>query len=136
MKKILIVLSALTALNAEYTIIKDDMTKLMWEDTPHTSETKVNYQEATQYCSDLKLGEIENWRLPTLMDLLSIVDYKRYKPAIKKEFSHVNKDTVYWSSTSYAKSDDEYWGVSFKDGATSNVTTNYDRLIRCVSDLK
>lgn len=136
MKKLLVILSVISTLNAQNTIVKDDKTKLLWEDTEHTKETKVNYSQALTYCSELELGEVKNWRIPTLTELLSIVDYKRYKPAILKEFSNIDNDTLYWTSTSYVRSDDEFWGVSFKDGSTSNASANYDRYIRCVSDMK
>ncbi len=130
------ILSTISILGAEQTIIKDDTTKLLWEDTKHVEQTKVTHTQAVSYCSTLEIGEHNDWRLPTLDELLSIVDYKRYKPAILKEFSHHNKDTLYWSSTPYVKSADEFWGVSFKDGSTSNASISYDRYIRCVRGIK
>ncbi len=136
MKKLMILLSTLSILSAEQTMVKDDVNKLLWEDTMHVELTKVNYTQAKNYCEELKIEEIDNWRLPTLQDLLTIIDYKRYKPAILKEFNHFVTDTLYWSSTPYARSADEYWGVSFKDGSTSNASMNYDRYVRCVSDIK
>ena len=134
-KTITLLLSSLIFLSAETTLIKDDVHKLMWEDTKHVDETKINHIQARSYCKNLELGEL-NWRIPTLTELLSIVDYKSYKPAILKEFNRVDNDTLYWSSTPYARSSDEYWGVSFKDGSTSNASETYDRLVRCVADIK
>lgn len=137
MKKTLIILmSTISIINAEALIVKDDTHKLLWEDSLHTKDTKVTHMAAGAYCSDLVIGEYNSWRVPTLTELLTIVDYKRYKPAILKEFDHVSKDTLYWTSTPYARSSDEYWGVSFKDGATSNAAQSYDRQVRCVRDLK
>jgi len=137
MKKTLILLiSTLSLLSAEATIVKDDKHKLLWEDSLHVEKIKITHIKAESYCSNLEIGVYKNWRLPTLTELLSIVDYKRYKPALLKEFNHVNKDTLYWTSTPYVRSSDEYWGVSFKDGATSNATETYDRYVRCVKDIK
>jgi hypothetical protein len=137
MKKTLIVLtSVISLISAEALVVKDDVNKLLWEDSVHAEDTKVNHKEAEEYCANLELGEYKEWRLPTLTELLTIVDYKRYKPAILKEFDHVSKDTLYWTSTPYARSSDEFWGVSFKDGATSNAAQTYDRLVRCVQELK
>ena len=127
---------AFSMIMAEATMIKDPKSNLVWEDTMHVSEVKITHIKAKSYCSELKLGAFEDWRLPTLNELLSIVDYKRYKPALLKEFSYANKDTLYWSSTPYAKTSDEFWGVSFKDGATSNASETYDRYVRCVRDAK
>ena len=136
MKTLMIIFATISILSAEQTIVKDDLKKLMWEDTIHTEDTKVNYTQAISYCKELKLGEFTDWRVPTLQELFSIVDYKRYKPAILKEFRHYNKDTLYWSSTPYVKESDEYWGINFKDGASSNAAINYDRYIRCVREDK
>lgn len=137
MKKTLIfVLTSLSILSADATIVKDDKHKLLWEDSEHVEDTKVTHMKAQAYCSNLEIGGYTNWRVPTLSELLSIVNYKRYKPAILKEFNYVNKDTIYWSSTNYAKSSDEFWGVNFKDGATSNASQTYDRYVRCVQDFK
>ena len=130
------ILSTISILSAEQSMIKDETSKLLWEDTEHVELTKVTYTQAVSYCGALETGEYTNWRLPTLDELLSIVDYKRYKPAILKEFKYYNKDTIYWSSTPYVKSSDEFWGVNFKDGSTSNASINYDRYIRCVRGIK
>jgi len=137
MKKTLIILtSVISLISAEALVVKDDVNKLLWEDSVHTEDTKVNHMEAEAYCANLEIGEYKSWRVPTLTELLSIVDYKRYKPAILKEFDHVSKETLYWTSTPYARSSDEFWGVSFKDGATSNAAQTYDRQVRCVQELK
>jgi len=137
MKKTLIVLtSVIGMISAEALVVKDDVNKLLWEDSVHTEDTKVNHMKAEAYCTNLEIGEYKTWRVPTLTELLTIVDYKRYKPSILKEFDHVSKDTLYWTSTVYARSSDEFWGVSFKDGATSNAAQSYDRQVRCVHELK
>ena len=136
MRILLMITLAFSMMMAEATMIKDPKTNLIWEDNMHVSEVKITHIKAKVYCSELKLGDFENWRLPTLQELLSIVDYKRYKPALVKAFNYSNKDTLYWSSTPYAKTSDEFWGVSFKDGATSNASETYDRYVRCVRDTK
>ena len=134
-KTITLLLASITLVTAETTLIKDDVHKLMWEDTKHVDETKINHIQAIDYCKNLTLGDLK-WHIPTLNELLTIVDYKSYKPAILKEFNHVDKEVLYWTSTPYSRSSDEYWGVSFKDGSTSNASETYDRYVRCVADIK
>ena len=134
-KTIVLLFISITWLSAETTLIKDDVQKLIWEDTKHVEETKINHIQAVDYCKSLALGDFK-WRIPSLNELLSIVDYSSYKPAILKEFNRVDKETLYWSDTPYARSSDEYWGVSFKDGSTSNASQTYDRYVRCVADIK
>ncbi len=135
-KTLLLLLGSLCMLLAQPSIVKDPQRGILWEDTPHNQSEKLNYQRAQNYCQELILGEFKEWRLPTLMELLSIVDYSKYQPAILKEFQYVTDDALYWSSTPYVRSQDERWGVNFKDGSTSNASINYDRYVRCVHDLK
>ena len=137
MSKISITLLALSAFAmAEITMIKDARTNLMWEDTPHVRETKITQPRAKEYCSELKLGGFEDWRLPTIQELLTIVDYRRVSPAILKAFSYTEEESFYWTKTHVADEDDAFWGVNFKRGASSKASEYYDRYVRCVRDVK
>ena len=121
---------------AEATMVRDTRTGLMWEDTPHVKETKITHPRAKTYCSELRLGTFDNWRLPTIKELLSIVDYTRVEPAIFKTFDYVEEESFYWTSTPVAGEDDEFWGVNFKHGESSRASEYYDRYVRCVRDMK
>ena len=121
---------------AEATMVRDTRTGLMWEDTPHAKETKITHPRAKAYCKALRLGGFENWRLPTIKELLSIVDYSRVEPATFKAFDHVEEESFYWSATPVAGEDDEFWGVNFKRGESSRASEYYDRYVRCVRDMK
>jgi len=136
MRIVFIMAVTLSMVMAEPTMVKDPETNLVWEDTLHNTEGKVTHIEAKAYCEALKLGTFENWRLPTLNELLSIVDYRRYKPAILEEFKRVDNDTIYWSNTVSARANDDFWGVVFRDGSTKTVSGLYGRYIRCVRDIK
>lgn len=136
MRILLMMTAALSIAMAETTMVKDPTTNLIWEDTIHTTEDKITHDEAKTYCDSLKDGEVSGWRLPTLNELLSIVDYSRSDPAILKEFNHIKSGTVYWTSTAYVRSRDQFWGVDFKDGATEGTLKNYSRYVRCVKAAK
>ncbi len=125
-----------TLLFAEATMVRDTHTGLMWEDTPHVKEVKITQPRAKAYCRELKLGGFENWRLPTIKELLGIVDYTRVSPATFKVFSYIEDESFYWTSTPVADADDEYWGVNFKRGESSRASEYYDRYVRCVRDMK
>jgi hypothetical protein len=136
MHKFLMMIFFFSALMAETTIVKDPKTALMWEDTPHVRETKITQPRAKVYCSELKTGGFEDWRLPTIQELLTIIDYKRISPALLKEFSYVDDESFYWTQTSVADESDAFWGVNFKRGASSKASEYYDRYVRCVRDAK
>jgi len=117
---------------AEITMVSDPKTGLLWEDTSHVRETKITQPRAKEYCEELKLGTFEDWRLPTIQELLTIIDYSRTSPAILKAFSYVDEESFYWSKTHVADEDDAFWGVNFKRGASSKASEYYDRYARCV----
>ena len=136
MRIVIIMAIAFSALMAETTIIKDPKTNLMWEDTPHVREAKIRQPRAKTYCSELKLGGFEDWRLPTIHELLTIIDYTRISPAILREFSYVEDESFYWTKTHVADEDDAFWGVNFKRGYSSKASEYYDRYARCVRNAK
>jgi len=136
MRSLLVFCVAAAALFAETTMVKDPKHGLLWEDTPHVKETKVNYTQAKAYCKELDLGGFHDWRVPTLHELLTIVDYRRYKPALKKPLAYVEDESSYWTTTLYIGDSGSRWVVNFKDGATSDASENYDRYVRCVRKIK
>jgi len=126
----------LILLTSEASMVRDRHTHLMWEDTPHVKETKITHPRAKEYCSELTLGGYKNWRLPTIHELLTLVDYSRVSPAILNAFSYIEDESFYWTSTRVADEDDAFWGVNFKRGASSKASEYYDRYVRCVRDDK
>ncbi len=135
-KVLLFLILPATFLFAEATMVKDTRTGLLWEDTPHVKEVKITHPKAVLYCKALKLGGYTDWRLPTIKELLSIVDYSRTSPATFKAFDYTEPESFYWSSTPIADADDEFWGVNFKRGASSRAAEYYDRYVRCVRNMK
>ena len=136
MRNIFIMIMAFSLSMAEITIVQDPSTNLMWEDTQHAEDGQVTYLEADAYCTTLKLGGFNDWRIPSLRELLTIVDYTRYEPATLKEFGRVDQDKLYWSSTPYANKSMEFWGIVFEDGDVDNASALYDRRVRCVRVIK
>ena len=121
---------------AETTMVKVTSTDLLWEDTPHVREAKITQVRAKAYCSELRLGEFKDWRLPSIQELLTIIDYRRTSPALLKAFNYVEDESFYWSQTVVADESDAFWGVNFKRGASSKASEYYDRYVRCVRSLK
>jgi hypothetical protein len=121
---------------AEITMVKVTSTNLLWEDTPHVREAKITQVRAKAYCSELRLGEFQDWSLPSIQELLSIIDYRRTSPALLKAFNYVENESFYWSQTVVADESDAFWGVNFKRGASSKASEYYDRYVRCVRSVK
>ena len=136
MRILLIIAIGFSALMAEITILQDPRTNLMWEDTPHVREAKIRQPRAVIYCKELTIGGFEDWRLPTIHELLTIIDYTRISPAILREFSYTEDESFYWTKTHVADEDDAFWGVNFKRGYSSKASEYYDRYVRCVRNIK
>lgn len=111
--------------------VTDTKTKLVWQDTNSVENEEMTYSEAKTYCKELSLAGYKNWRLPELTELQSIINLKRYEPAIVGNFFYTGKGN-YWSSTSYADDSIRAWAVDFKSGSTSHNRHSYDYYVRCV----
>ena len=96
-------------------IVLDRRTGLMWSRRNIAKERKC-WADAKKASEECRLDGYSDWRLPTIRELLSIVDYERHKPAIDTTVFECESDW-YWSSTPYAPSPGGYaWLVYFYDG--------------------
>jgi len=130
MKKVLLFLASVGLLVSS-DVVFHNKTGLSWQDNRSAMSEKVTYEEAEKFCDALKAGKYNDWRVPTLKELSSIVDYTKYDPAILDGFSS-GGSVYYWSSTPYMGDTDKVWGINFKTGATDANGKNYTRHIRCV----
>ncbi len=126
MKYILVLIIMMFNLNA------NEMRDLVWQDSSDAKVVQKDWLGAKKYCEELILGEKDDWRLPNIKELQSIVDINEYKPAIKKEFKNVSIKGYYWSSTVDVSSDGYAWNVDFNYGTTSKDSTLNEFYIRCV----
>ena len=116
-------------------LIFDKTTSLLWADNEASQSLDITYKEAQEYCSNLVIGSHSNFRVPTLFELMSLIDYNRYKPAILRGFENTDNE-VYWSTTPFVDDKDKNWAVNFKSGKTDIIAKSYDRHVRCVQSKK
>jgi len=113
-------------------IVTDTKLGLMWQDDSAAKNTKKNWKDAKIYCQNLSLAGFSDWRLPTYNELLSIVDYDRYNPAIMPSFKNVSNNGYYWSSSVFVKNSKFAWYVCYKDGLTYRHDKHADNSVRCI----
>ncbi|WP_230659792.1 Lcl C-terminal domain-containing protein [Psychrobacter sp. I-STPA10] len=79
-----------------------------------------------------------DWRMPTLEELQSIIDYGRNKPTINPIFSHTpsTEFSLYWSSSPAALNDSDVWGISFGSGYSYTGPKTNNSYIRAVRSNK
>jgi hypothetical protein len=70
--------------------VTDDVTGLMWEQSPDTDhdgdidiDDKFTYDGAVTYCENLSLAGHDDWRLPDIKTLYSLIDFRGTDPRIE-----------------------------------------------------
>jgi len=116
-------------------VVIDSKTTLEWQDDYSDNDggniKLANWTDAIDYCEALSLDSKDDWRLPNKKELLSIVDYGTYNPAIISIFEKTTSH-YYWSSTTVAANTRYVWAVYFGHGGTGNLHKSDNGYVRCV----
>ena len=114
--------------------VTDNCTGLMWQKDTGNRGNPLHWCDALAYCEVLSLGGHDDWRLPNVRELQSIVDYGRTSPSINPVFGALSSS--YWSSTSLAGIPVYAWHVSFQVGIVGFISDlvkdNSHYLVRAV----
>jgi hypothetical protein len=78
----------------------------------------------------VKLGI--GWRLPTVLELLTIADYTTSSPAINEMLFPLTPAAGFWSETPVASIPGSAWYVDFKLGNMLTAGTSATNAVRCV----
>ena len=123
--------------------VTDLNTGLMWQQVPDSM--KLNWQGALQYAENFTLAGYTDWRLPTVKELYSLIDYGRGWPYIDTAYfvceldPQETKNTQYWSSTKYFGlthgGQETAFGVNFATGHNKGYPTGMPAYVRCVRGL-
>src|SRR5688572_20324091 len=93
--------------------VVDTCTGLQWQQT--TGAQTVTWCEALAYCEGLSFAGHDDWRLPNVRELESLVDYGRNAPPLDPVFTvagHISS----WSSTGLVSNTASAWHVVFAGG--------------------
>lgn len=115
-------------------VITDSDRQLEWQDNIISSQ--FIWEDAISYCEALSFAGHEDWRLPNINELKTIVDRNKQKPSIVNGFVNTgtgtNNSYEYWSSTT-ASGDKTYaWYISFDEGYVLAESKNIQKYVRCV----
>jgi hypothetical protein len=120
-------------------VVTDTVTGLTWQQIPPGSGYPWSGAggpgSAQAYCQSLHLGGFTSgWRLPSVKELVSIVDVYQGSPAVDPSaFPNTATERPYWTSTLNAITAGGAWAVDFSTGAPNYyVTTSTSLNVRCV----
>jgi len=120
--------------------VLDDVTHLWWQeplDAPNSATPPAScaggctQADAIAYCQSLELQSV-TWRLPTRIELVSIVDTTASHPAIDETAFPGAPPSGFWTSSSYAPTAGDGWVIDFSDGSTNAQVAGALNRVRCV----
>jgi len=111
---------------------KDPKTGFEWQ---CESPGEMTWHEAQEYAKSLSLGGKNDWRLPTLAELESLLDRTKGRsdgrPLMREEVPF--RDTLsYWSSTTFKRHTKNAWIVMFDGAYVLSYYKSNSYSVRCV----
>ena len=134
-------LERFTRFGTDEPMVLDNVTGLMWQGCAAGksgiyctgSYNTYTWHDALSYCEGLNWTDHEDWRLPDIKELASIVDDHRTYPSIDTSTFPRTPSTWLWSSSSYASSPSSAPLVSFVSGDVGTISDKVNvYAVRCV----
>ena len=113
-------------------IVINHSTGKIWQDNIDTKTIKKNRKDARDYCRRLIFAGYDDWYLPKIKELESIVDHEKRNPAIREEFKNVESFHYWSSSPNLAANIINVLNVDFKGGNTYRTNRKGRCYVRCV----
>jgi len=103
---------------------------LMWQDNEDVKTVERNWIDAKQYCADLNLFGLIDWRLPKITELETIVDRNK-KYNINKNFRKIAND-LYFSDSTTKMDSSRVYTIDFRHGYRNGEGKYTEHYVRCV----
>lgn len=91
-----------------------------------------SWREAKAYCEQLTLAGRDDFRLPSKIELESIVDETRFGPSINLTAFPQTPDNGFWTSSPYKAKADNAWAITFSFGDAREYPVGVSGRVRCV----
>ncbi len=129
-------LPSVTPASGDYAVtagtVLDERTRLVWQRQSSSATTRDGARAA---CEALVLEGADDWRLPTRIELLSLVSYGRSPPTVNVVAFPSASGGVFWSTTPDPRTPDEGWGVDFDRAESALDAIATAHRVRCVRGL-
>jgi len=93
-------------------VVLDPTNKLLWQDVV---QDNLDYSEAQAYCADSNMSGFGDWRLPSINELVTTIDYHEDPKDATNNTFDTRSFTSYISSTTYANDSSLVWIVNLSD---------------------
>ena len=114
---------------------QDDGNTYNWYQASGTYDAVYNASSFKNVCGELRTAGYADWRLPTKLELMGIVDYGRYYPSLDTTYFPAPTNYQFWSSTSDVSNSNQAWAVEFSGGGLNpgcDKFNGYTSYVRCV----
>lgn len=122
--------------------VTDTRTGLMWKacaegqswngSACYGTATGHTWAEALELAEESVFADYDDWRLPSIKELMSLVETCRYNPAINHTVFPSTLSSEFWSSSPYTNNSQEAWYVRFSAGQAQIEYRGYDNNVRLV----
>ncbi|HNR87497.1 MAG TPA: DUF1566 domain-containing protein [Spirochaetota bacterium] len=130
--------------------ITDNRTGLIWvkctqglsgSDCTTGSASTYTWSAAMNACSSLSYSSRANWRLPSVVELMTLINFENEGPSLDTVyFPNIPSSAgrSYWTSTSFSSDSSYAWYVSFENGYTQLLNSSENvkdktYFVRCVT---
>jgi hypothetical protein len=112
--------------------VTDNITKLMWQQ--EADQRSFTLPQAVLFCPTITTGGYHDWRLPSQIELLSLVDYGAPlgTATIDPLLAPSTPTGRFWSATANQASTQYVWGVEFDFGGSISADQMSTSFVRCV----
>lgn len=116
--------------------VADSLTGRTWQQAmpavPCGGQPTCDWVSAKIYCDQLVLAGKADWRLPTVTELSSLIEFGKVLPAMNASAFSCWSYQSDWSATQFSDSALYAWKITDCDGGTGNSPITMGACVRCV----
>jgi hypothetical protein len=98
----------------------DCLTELTWTRDASCSQVFITWKDAEHMVEQMNIKKFfgfDDWRIPHILELESLIDLERHSPALPEDHPFENVRDFYWSATTSVYETRYAWALYMKDGA-------------------
>jgi hypothetical protein len=112
--------------------VRDNSTGLVWEQAPPAAP-QYNWTDARLQCLNKNVGNMRGWRLPSVVELTSLIDPSLPAPYVPSSMYTGVQPNTYWTATGNETNTNlTKWNVNFADGLAGTGNKSNGSLVWCV----